>query len=562
MNALLTLVAIFGMLVVAVLGIAYLTEPEYAYIPPMYKVLNGERTNQEQAFDVWGRAISQAEADQLSRTAEAQALLSAQNGAVTIDAAFLRRGREAFYGETFGNEVFLTDIMGILDGPVTSWNLAKALWQLGGKGTTNLQVELAETVSIGSRTFLKGGKIDTGLDVPKGTYVPLGMKVMFASGRLKAGITCAACHATVDAEAKSVIEGAPNTDLQAGLLLALATNSASYFVHADIPSLAPFVEGASQSVVTLDGQMAPLPAPKALEAAVDTTLLKWPPGHFDSMVDLKSDPTQIPDAFTLGDHPYGWSGFATAGPFQGLSVLNNNVHALNSDALSHTESSLALFGIDPELYLGTLLQNAATARYRFHPGRGQQPSAFFATVDPTPGVPGVNHMVTLPTFPKASLVSPDGLWLSIAGHTVWQEVNAMAAWQNTLVPPPSRYPVDVRLAAQGQAVFERAGCVTCHAGAAMTNNRVIPAPEIGTEPVRAQALKQTAKALLPAMAYAFDTPVPVPPEARVLPVPTTHLDPGQIALAFAAEDSPGGYKVPSLLGLYWRLPICTTAAWQ
>jgi cytochrome c553 len=542
------------MLVIMVWGIAYLAEPEYAYIPPMYKVLNGERTNQEQAFDVWGQAILQAEAEQLRHTAEGHALLSPHNGAVAIDTAVLRLGREAFYGETFGNEVFLTDIMGILNGPLTSWSLVKALWHLRGKGTTSLQVELAQTVSIGSRTFIKGSKISTGLDVPRDAYMPLGMKVMFVRGRIKAGITCAACHATVDAETKSVIEGAPNTDLQAGLLLALATNSAAYFVHTDIPALVPFTKGASQTVLTSDGQTATLPDPKALEAAVDATLLKWPPGHFDSMVDLKSAPTQIPDAFTLGDHPYGWSGFAAAGPFQGLSVLNNNVHALNSDALSHTESSLALFGIDPEVYLGTLLLNAATARYRFHPERGQQPSAFFATVDPTPGVPGVNHMVTLPTFPKASLVSPDGLWLSIAGHTVWQEVNAMAAWQNTLLPPPSRYPADAQLVAQGQAVFERAGCVTCHAGTAMTNNRIIPVPELGTEPVRAQALKQTAKALVPALAYAFDMPVPVPQGAHVLPVPTAHLDPEQVTLAFAAEDSPGGYKVPSLRGLYWTAP--------
>jgi len=118
MKALLTLVAVLGMLVVAVLGLAYLVEvePEYAYIPPMHKVLNGEHTNQEQAFDVWGQAISHAEADQLSRTAEGHALLSPQNGAVAIDTAVLRLGREAFYGETFGNEVFLTDIMGLLDG--------------------------------------------------------------------------------------------------------------------------------------------------------------------------------------------------------------------------------------------------------------------------------------------------------------------------------------------------------------------------------------------------------------------------------------------------------------
>lgn len=100
-----------------------------------------------------------------------------------------------FYAETFGNEVFLTDILGIVDGPFTIPNLMKAIVELGGKGTTNLRVELAKEVTIGGKTYKKGDKIDTGIDVPKGAYAPLGMPVKFSEGRLKVGITCAACHA-------------------------------------------------------------------------------------------------------------------------------------------------------------------------------------------------------------------------------------------------------------------------------------------------------------------------------------------------------------------------------
>lgn len=50
----------FLLLVLGSLGLAtellYLLEPEYAYIPPLAKVLAPERGNQDQAFDVWGAA--------------------------------------------------------------------------------------------------------------------------------------------------------------------------------------------------------------------------------------------------------------------------------------------------------------------------------------------------------------------------------------------------------------------------------------------------------------------------------------------------------------------------
>lgn len=37
-------------------------------------------------------------------------------------------------------------------------------------------------------------------------------------------------------------------------------------------------------------------------------------------------------------------------------------------------------------------------------------------------------------------------------------------------------------------------------------------------------------------------------------MPTKQFDPEQIELAWAKGDSPGGYKVPSLIGLYWSAP--------
>src|SRR5262245_27994940 len=222
-------------LAVVVLGIlasvVYVIEPEYAYVPPLTKVLNPERGNQEQAFDVWGRSISRAEATRLLQTADGQALLAPQHGAVAITDALLTLGRVSFYRETFGNEIFLSEIMGILDGPLTPWQMARALWKLGGRGTTNLQIPLKEDVTIEGTTFPKGTTLNTGLDVVPGSYLPLCLKMKLQGGRLVVGITCALCHATLDPQTLQVVEGGMNSDFNGGLVLALATNSAAYLGH-------------------------------------------------------------------------------------------------------------------------------------------------------------------------------------------------------------------------------------------------------------------------------------------------------------------------------------------
>jgi hypothetical protein len=190
-------------------------------------------------------------------------------------------GRKAFYGQTFGNEVFFSDILGILDGPVSVPGIARSLLALRGRGTTDLQVTLARTVRVGGRIFPKGGQISTGLDVPAGAWLPLGMPLKFSSGRLKVGISCAVCHSTVDPLTKQVVEGAPNADLNAGLLLALAANSAAYFPHARL------------------GEMAALPDPGVLEETVDASLTKWPPGTFDTTPDLEEGSADLDGALQV-----------------------------------------------------------------------------------------------------------------------------------------------------------------------------------------------------------------------------------------------------------------------
>jgi hypothetical protein len=524
----------------------------YAYEPPRNAVISRVR-NPPAAYDLWGRVIARSEAQALLTTQDGRSMLSPHNGAVAVNDEVLRLGRTAFYQQTFDNELFLTDVLGMLDGPLRLTNVASSILSLRGRATTNLRVRVPQTVVIGGRTFQKGELLDTGLDVPRGAPLPLGIAVAVSGWKVRIGITCALCHATVDGATGKVIEGAPNQDLNAGLLIALASNSAAYFMHTDVDPHG--VRKDPQRTVRLStGEVEALPDRKALEDAVDAALLMWPRGNFDSLTDLAADPTQLPTSYTWRNHPFGWSGNFTAGPFRGLSAQNNNVHALNSDALLLADSSRLLFDLDKEEFLAILLQCAPSARYRFDPASGTAPSAWLAATKPSDSSPGLNAVVPSPTYPKGNLLTPDGTLSSSPDHLLWEENNAMAAWQDTLLPPPARIAIDATTRERGRAVFERAGCVRCHSGPFLTNNQVIPSEQLGVNPVRAQALRKTRRNFAGTSIYAFDTPVPVPADATVLPVPLDRLDIHQIDLAWDRDESGGGYKVPSLVGLYWSAP--------
>ena len=536
---------VIALLAVAV-GVLAVFGPGYAYLPRESKVLNPEDFASAPAYDLWGRRVSAEEAPNLDAR-----LLSPSSGGVRIDEETLRLGRQVFYQESYGNEVFLTDIMGLLDGPLPLWPYVKAILKLRGQATTNLRVALARDAVVGGRTFKEGELVDTGLDVPAGVLIPLGMKVKYGDFRLKVGLTCAACHSTVDPSTGKVIHGAPNRDLSTGLLMALASNSAAYFTHASREVLDAALKASGPTVYGSDGQPASIPNADVLEEGVDRVFLQWPPGFFDSTIDLVANPTDTPDSFTRDAHPYGFSGFASVGPFRGLAAFSNNVHAQNSDSLAQASVSLALFDLDAEAYLATILQRAATARYRYDPAGGRKPSEFFKDVDPTPEAPGVNEIVPSPTWPRLTYVAPDGVTVGSPGRYFFEQNNAVAAWQNTLVAPPQVRPNP--RAEEGAAVFDRAGCRACHDGPAYTNNRVIPVDEIGTEPTRAASFKRTESAFAPPVLYAFDTPIPVPKEAKVMPVPVSGF-PEDRFNGWAHGPSKGGYKVPALVGLALNAP--------
>jgi hypothetical protein len=547
--------SLFLLILLLAVGIgAPLIDVEYAYLPPLDRVVNPQRINLDVAYDIWGEPVTHAEAQALMQTEEGRRRLDPSAGAVLIDEDFLRLGREAFYQETFLNEIFASDIAGILDGPLTPWEFTKAILRLRGEPTTNLRVALAETVTVGGQRFEKGTLIDTGLHVPRGALAPLGMKMRIEGGRIKAGVTCALCHAAVDPGSGDVIEGAPNFDLNIGVLMALAPNSAAYISNAALPPRELW-EGEGIPVPIGDGEKGEIPPPHILEDHVDRIFLRWPPGTFDSTADLVANPSQNPDSFTWGDHPFGWTGFASIGPFRGLSTLNNNVHALNSDGLSHVELTEELFGFSKELHYAMTLQNSALARYRWDYRDGVLPSVFFALVNPTPRAVGTNAMVPTPTFPRGSLVSPDGMLVSREGYSVWEHINAISAFQNTLVPPPPPLETDLESLTLGGEIFERAGCANCHSGPTYTNNRVIPVAELGVSPSRAQGNANSFPGMaFPPQIWSWNTPVPLPENPLVLEVPVT-VPEEDILLAHAADPAEsGGYKVKGLLGLYWSPP--------
>lgn len=501
------------------------------------------------AYDVLGRVVDQKTAAQLLETEEGQKQLSPENGAVAITEDFISSGRQAFYAETFKNEIFQTDVVGALDGPINPISLTKAILRLKGQFTHNLQVPVAQDITIGGRTFKAGSLLNTGLDIPKGSLLPLGMRTSLEKGKLRVGITCALCHATIDHKTGRVIEGAPNNDLDPGLILAMATNSAAMFRQTGVnPTQLP---AGDKTYLNSQGETAKLPDPQAVETAVDAELLTWPPGSFDSTGSLVNNPSQIPSSYTRDAWPYGWSGHSAIGWFHGLTTLNSNVHATNSDATTGADSSEPLLGIDKETYLGILLQNSANPAFRLPDGA--KPSEFYQQIDPTPGEPGMNEAIRMPGYPKGSPFMLDGLMANSPGKPVAYELNAMSAYQNTLTPPPVPT-TDLDSLKRGAKVFTSAGCAECHSGRYFTNHEVIRADEIATQPSRAKTLAAFPRVFVSPKTYPSNVSVPLPLNPPVLDVPTEITPERSQQLAFAVNNPAGGYKVPSLIGLAVTAP--------
>lgn len=184
-----------------------ITLPKSPSINNTYTPLTQPTGQEIGSYDVLGKVVNKDVATSLLKTNAGKQLLKESNGAVAITEDLIKQGRDAFYRETFGNEYFITDVTGILNGPLNLANLAKAIASLERKHTTNWQVSLDRDMTVGNQTFKKGDILNTGLDVPAGSLFPLGVITRINHGKIRVGITCAACHTSVDRGSGRILEG-------------------------------------------------------------------------------------------------------------------------------------------------------------------------------------------------------------------------------------------------------------------------------------------------------------------------------------------------------------------
>lgn len=321
-------------------------------------------------YDYFGELLSPQEAEQLVR----QQGLDPESpgayeriGAVHINQQLLESGENIFFNRKLGDTFGLQRVLGFGAGlALIQPEINKAIRDLQGRSTTNLRITLEKNLTLGNRFFPAGTAIDTGFDVERGASLPLGLT---PSG----DFTCAACHAALSKTGRR-LKGVPNGDLGISLLIALAPNTAAGFARLDIDPLNPEYQGNGKTIVDSHGQLVTLPDPEKFEQAFDDAVLAVPFGNFESSPDGINNTIQIPNLFTFQTGPYAFSGEAAVGPFGGLVALINSVHSSEINLLAAFQLSEPTLGIDPEVYLGVVLQNAVDPSIRLPEGGPVKPS--------------------------------------------------------------------------------------------------------------------------------------------------------------------------------------------
>jgi hypothetical protein len=522
-------------------------------------------TQQIGNYDYFGESLTPEQAAQLvsQKGLNPQDPVSYQRiGAVHITQQLIDRGEDIFFNRKIGDTFGLQRVFGFGLGITrVAPEVAKAIVNLQGKPTSNLQITLLKDLKLGSRTFSKGSVLPTGLDIEAGGILPIGLK-------LTGDLSCAICHAVVSPTGKR-LKGVPNSDLAIPFLIALAPNSAAGFARLNFNPLDPKYQGNGKTIIDSTGQLVKLPDPQKFEAAFDDAVLDVPFGNFESSPDTINNTTQIPSVFTFKSGPYLPDGQFAVGPFGGLSGQTNSVYSSEINLLAAAQLSAATIGIDPEVYLGTTLQNAADPRLRLPKGAPVKPSQWLRQVAPNPKQAELEDQIPAPgtgSYPmlQPSIFTYNGLVLSPNTSSLDRAkgpflfgMNAIAAWENSLVPPPNKSPENQQALASnsvqnGGKIFEQ-NCATCHVPPFFTDNKIHPISEIGTNPARAQSRIGINDLLVPPKLYTFNTPVPVPANAEVLDVPTEGISDSPTTLPKGILPD-GGYKTPSLRGLYLSAP--------
>jgi hypothetical protein len=398
--------------------------------------------------------------------------------------------------------------------------------------------------------------------VEKGAILPIGLK-------LTGDLSCAICHAVVSPTGQR-LKGVPNGDLAIPFFIALAPNSAAGFARLTFNPLDPKYKGNGKKIIDSTGQIVELPDPQKFEAAFDDAVLDVPFGNFESSPDTINNTTQIPSTFTFKSGPYLFDGQFAVGPFGGLTAQTNSVYSSEINLLAGAQISAETIGIDPEVYLGTLLQNAADPTLRLPPGAPVKPSQWLRKVAPNVKQAELEDQIPAPgtgAYPalQPSLFTYNGLILSPNTNSLDRAkgqflfgMNAISAWENTLVPPPNKTPENQQALANGSVqrgaqIFKDAGCVTCHIPPFFTDNKIHPNSEIGANPARGESRVALNDLLVAPKLYSLNTRVPVPANAEVLDLPTEGISASPTTLPNGLLPD-GGYKTMPLRGLYLSAP--------
>lgn len=486
----------------------------------------------------------------------------ARLGMVHVTSFGVTEGKLIFDNAVVGDNFGFQRVFGFSKGlEIIFPELLIAILELNGRHTTNLRIRLLKDVQVGSTVLPRGSMLDTGLDVEAGALLPLGLRADF-------NITCAICHVTLDANGRR-LDGIPNGDLNAAALVGITPNTASVIGRLGISVTDPalFTGGTGKQVITNSGAVVRLPDPDKMERAADDVVLQVPPGHFESSLDRISNTTQIPHVFTWGLNKFTFDGAFQAGPFRGLSAANSAVHSSEVNIIANAFDS-ALLDMDTQVYDGILLQNATDPALRL-PATPVKPGDWLRVVAPDPSVAELERQVVAPgsgPYPnlKPTAFTYNGLvWSPNTGDFTFgagkflRGSNAMAMYQDSLVPPANKTAANQRAlstgaVARGAGVFLRAGCNGCHTAPFFTDNRVHPNASLRMNQGRAESRRALDGRLQAPKLFAFDENVPLRAGARELTVPLTGISDSPTRLPFVTRD--GGYKTLSLRALFLTAP--------
>jgi len=408
-------------------------------------------------------------------------------------------GRSVFRFETFRNERFWSDTLGLAEG------FARREVTPNGLLAAGIQLDSDKLPSDFRRSDVGIGPYTD----PRATrrLIEANAVIGLVAREDRIGVTCALCHSRADDRfADGVgrrLDGLPNTDLRVGQLIAWGERSRSY-----LPFLNVFGAGRGPQVDL--PTMAGFDMADAVERAVDDALLGWPPGQADATPDGVGNPTEIPAVFNLIDvGPYDWDGL-----FEQAGDAHNYFFTVVLDPTTLATPGGRSFLSEAPRPLGDALVGAY--------------GALLQAIDPTMERP---RLAADRVGGFAFLRSSPRMGFRVNG----EDSDAMSAYLARVLPPPPA-PIDPERIAVGRRVFREAGCNDCHLESRETPGMIVPL-----------------SALLPGYNPKHIEPVGTP-GGELLDDPRTGYDDRVMVMSAAWRGGAIGYKVPQLVGIGLTAP--------